>query len=143
MCGCESWRKTQFPCKHFYAVFNTFEEWQFTSLPDNYTNSVFITMDTNTDVKTYCEKRKIDQVEGCEDRIETSTNNVELQINDDGKDVTTESKQLESTNSEAVQQMESSRLRKSLIEKLNFARDCAFNVDDRSRASTGSVGIRR
>ena len=26
--------------------------------------------------------------------------------------------------------MESSRLRKSIIEKLNFARDCAFNVDD-------------
>ena len=22
MCGCESWRKTQFPCKHFYTVFN-------------------------------------------------------------------------------------------------------------------------
>jgi hypothetical protein len=67
MCGCESWRKTQFPCKHFYTVFNTFGEWQFTSLPNDYTNSVFITLDTNTDVKTNCEKRKMDQKAGSQD----------------------------------------------------------------------------
>ena len=31
---------------------------------------------------------------------------------------------------EAIRQMESSRLQKSLIEKLNLARDCAFQVED-------------
>ena len=45
-CSCADWRKTQYPCKHFFAVFNTFEEWDFNSLPAHYRNSVFITLDT-------------------------------------------------------------------------------------------------
>lgn len=45
-CQCDSWRKTQFPCKHFFAVFEFFEEWDFNSLPHAYRNSVFITLDT-------------------------------------------------------------------------------------------------
>ncbi|CAB4010226.1 Calcium-responsive transcription factor, partial [Paramuricea clavata] len=57
-CQCESWRKTQYPCKHFYAIFNFFEEWNFSRLPEFYKNSVFITLDTEhlttapTDVTT-------------------------------------------------------------------------------------------
>ena len=45
-CQCESWRKTQYPCKHFYAIFNFFEEWNFSRLPEFYKNSVFITLHT-------------------------------------------------------------------------------------------------
>ena len=45
-CKCESWRKTHFPCKHLFAVFNFFDEWSFNSLPHSYKNSVFITLDT-------------------------------------------------------------------------------------------------
>ena len=44
-CTCEAWRKTNFPCKHFYAVFNTFDEWDFSRLPESYRNNVFITLD--------------------------------------------------------------------------------------------------
>ena len=44
-CTCEAWRKTNFPCKHFYAVFNIFDEWKFCRLPDSYRNNVFITLD--------------------------------------------------------------------------------------------------
>ncbi len=32
-CKCDSRRKTQFPCKHIFAVFNFFDEWNFDSLP--------------------------------------------------------------------------------------------------------------
>ena len=45
-CKCDSWRKTHFHCKHIFAVFNFFEEWNFHSLPHSYRNSVFITLDT-------------------------------------------------------------------------------------------------
>ena len=44
-CTCEAWRKTNFPCKNFYAVFNTFDEWDFSRLPESYRNNVFITLD--------------------------------------------------------------------------------------------------
>ena len=45
-CKCESWKKTHFPCKHFFAVFKFFEEWDFNRLPYQYKNKVFITLDT-------------------------------------------------------------------------------------------------
>ena len=45
-CKCESWRKTHFPCKHIFAVFNFFDEWSLNSLPHSYKNNVFITLDT-------------------------------------------------------------------------------------------------
>ena len=48
-CQCESWRRTHFPWKHFFAVFKFFEEWDFNTLPLSYRNSVFITLD-NGDV---------------------------------------------------------------------------------------------
>ena len=37
--------KTHFPCKHFFAVFNAYEEWDFPRLPCTYLNNVFITLD--------------------------------------------------------------------------------------------------
>ena len=44
-CCCEARRKTQYPCKHFFAVFSAYKKWSFDSLPDAYRNSVFITLD--------------------------------------------------------------------------------------------------
>ncbi|XP_028417363.1 uncharacterized protein LOC114541761, partial [Dendronephthya gigantea] len=46
-CTCESWRQSTFPCKHFFAIFNFFSKWQFSSLSLAYRESVFITLDTN------------------------------------------------------------------------------------------------
>lgn len=37
--------KTHFPCKHFCAVFNAYEEWDFPRLLYTYLNNVFITLD--------------------------------------------------------------------------------------------------
>ena len=44
-CTCESWLRTHFPCKHFYAVFNNYDEWDFSRLPRSYLNNAFITLD--------------------------------------------------------------------------------------------------
>lgn len=44
-CTCESWRQSNFTCKHFFAIFNFFSKWQFSSLPLAYQDSVFITLD--------------------------------------------------------------------------------------------------
>lgn len=46
-CSCEAWLKCHFPCKHFFAVFNTFDECSFNTLPESYKNSVFITLDVS------------------------------------------------------------------------------------------------
>ena len=49
-CICESWNKSQYPCKHF-TVFAACQEWGFSTLPEEYRNTVFITLDTeNLDV---------------------------------------------------------------------------------------------
>ena len=41
-----SWNKSQFPRKHFIAVFAACQEWGFSALPEEYGNSVFITLET-------------------------------------------------------------------------------------------------
>lgn len=45
-CKCESWKRTHFPCKQFFAVFKFLEEWDFHRLPYQFKNNVFITLDT-------------------------------------------------------------------------------------------------
>ena len=44
-CTCEIWHKFHFPCKHFFGIFNSFEEFGFMRLPEEYRNSVFLTLD--------------------------------------------------------------------------------------------------
>ena len=46
-CTCKSWKQSTFPCKHFFAIFDLFSKWQFSSLPVAYRDSVFITLDTD------------------------------------------------------------------------------------------------
>ena len=50
-CTCESWRRTTYPCKHFFssdfAVFNFFSSWQFDNLPPDYHNSLIITLNND------------------------------------------------------------------------------------------------
>ena len=47
-CTCEQWGKFHYPCKHFFGVFKFFaNEWNFDSLPSQYRNSVFITLDND------------------------------------------------------------------------------------------------
>ena len=44
-CTCKDFQKTKWPCKHFFGVFKYFPEWNFDSLPVEYTTNPFITLD--------------------------------------------------------------------------------------------------
>ena len=44
-CTCTSWKKSNYPCKHFFAVFARYSQWRFESLPHQYRSSVFISID--------------------------------------------------------------------------------------------------
>lgn len=46
-CICESWNKYQYPCKYFFAVFATCQEWSFFPLPEDRRNCAFSTLDTD------------------------------------------------------------------------------------------------
>ena len=43
-CECLSWKKTKLPCKHIFAVM-LFSSKSWTSLPESYRNSVYMTLD--------------------------------------------------------------------------------------------------
>ena len=45
-CTWEGWQKSQYPCKHFFAVFKGYREWDFNVLPEDYKTTVFITLET-------------------------------------------------------------------------------------------------
>ena len=44
-CECLDFRRNGLPCKHFFAVFKHFPEWQWESLPENYRNNPFLSLD--------------------------------------------------------------------------------------------------
>ena len=45
-CECFDWNRFRYPCKHFIHIFNNIPQWSFNKLPDNYTESPFLTIDT-------------------------------------------------------------------------------------------------
>ena len=44
-CECLDFRRNGLPCKHFFSVFKHFPEWQWESLPENYRNNPFLSLD--------------------------------------------------------------------------------------------------
>ena len=44
-CECRSWQRSRLLCKHFFAIFNHFPEWNWEKLPQDYRESPFITLD--------------------------------------------------------------------------------------------------
>ena len=45
-CTCKDWTRFNIPCKHFFAVFNHSTSWKWTSLPQCYLNSEYLSLDT-------------------------------------------------------------------------------------------------
>ena len=45
-CTCKDWVRWHIPCKHFFAVFNYVPEWGWSSLPQSYLESAYLSMDT-------------------------------------------------------------------------------------------------
>ena len=44
-CNCFNWKQSAFPCKHFFAVFRKFKQWNWDSLSPIYINSPYLTLD--------------------------------------------------------------------------------------------------
>ncbi len=44
-CTCYDWRKSAYPCKHFFAIFSKYPAWSWDSLPQFYRNSPFFILD--------------------------------------------------------------------------------------------------
>ena len=44
-CECTSWQRTHLPCKHFFAIFQHFPQWNWDKLPLTYRESPFINLD--------------------------------------------------------------------------------------------------
>ena len=44
-CTCEDWRRSAFPCKHFFAIFKKYDDYNWECLSQPYRNSPFLTLD--------------------------------------------------------------------------------------------------
>ena len=47
-CTCQDWITWHLPCKHFFAIFNLYPHWGWKQLPNEYLNSAYLCMDTDT-----------------------------------------------------------------------------------------------
>ena len=121
-CTCESWLKTHFPCKHFFAVFNAYEEWDFSRLPDSYLSNVFITLDCigfGVTKDTNEEEMKRPNEDDDDDDADFHPEVIEPQR---------PSQRVRSSQQCPVSDLK--RLRQAVIERASLVRDAAYNVDD-------------
>ena len=44
-CSCYTWKKSAYPCKHFFAVFQKFAAWNWDALSGLYKNSPYLNLD--------------------------------------------------------------------------------------------------
>lgn len=45
-CTCKDWCQSNLPCKHFFAIFNFFDNWRWESLPEVYLTSLYMSLDS-------------------------------------------------------------------------------------------------
>ena len=135
-CKCDSWRKTHFPCKHIFAVFNCFEEWNFHSLPHSYRNSVFITLDTGhfdrLSPEAPSEPCTVDEGDDCSSEGSEETTIPSLSSDEDettAKSDTTSS-QPQHVGNKQPSKSNNTKLRKRLQERIDVLRSATFVVDD-------------
>ena len=50
-CTCYNWRRTGYPCKHFFLIFEKFPAWNWEALSHLYTQSPFLSLDDFQDSK--------------------------------------------------------------------------------------------
>ena len=162
-CTCEAWQKSQYPCKHFFAVFAAYQEWDFSSLPEEYKNSVFITLDTaHLDINVPVPTKPQDAsqpdfqpaqqdttggstVHAKQDVLsECISETSDIRENSLSPENTTDTG-ADQTTTESVkkdQPLHSTRLRKNLQEQLNAVKDISFLVDDGNILKEAIMGIR-
>lgn len=80
-CTCESWKKSAYPCKHFFAVMQKFTEWSWNRLSPLYINSPYLCLDSlNDDENIKICKIAVNPVEHLETSVFPEVNDL---INDD------------------------------------------------------------
>ena len=156
-CTCEAWQKSQYPCKHFFAVFKAYREWDFNALPEDYKTSVFITLDTehlnvnfpvsgDEDVPLPAAQiRKDNSIEETEDALSESSPSELPAIQETSEDIT--EAQGGGRGTEGVKTGQPSlstctRLRKNLQKQQNAAKDVAFLVDNSNILREALIGVR-
>lgn len=128
-CTCEAWFRTHFPCKHFYAVFNTYDEWDFSRLPHSYRNNVFITLDCDeANSTTEHVKDKVQREEKCNEGNGMFNEGDHLYGSEDGLHKNQSAP--EKREKRKMVHPSSTSLRKSIREKANLVCDAAYNVDE-------------
>ena len=128
-CACESWRQTSFlPCKHFFAIFNFFSEWQFSNLPDAYRNSVFITLDTDNLVINPTEIAH-DLLDDCAKRMQDLSNTVHPKI-PPVTSITPESTARRETSFTLPELSCHAKLKRQFQDKVAGLRDVSYLVED-------------
>ena len=45
-CTCRDWLKFHLPCKHFFAIFHHFPDWNWEKIPKHYLTSVYLSADS-------------------------------------------------------------------------------------------------
>ena len=153
-CTWEMWQKSQYPCKHFFAVFKGYREWDFDVLPENYKTSVFITLDTeylNVNFLVSGEEdaplptaqiRKENSIEETEDAFNESSPSELLDIQETSEDITEAQGGGRGTEGVETGQPSSTRLRKNLQKQLNAAKDVAFLIDNSNILREALIGVR-
>ena len=156
-CTCEAWQKSQYPCKHFFAVFKAYREWDFNALPEDYKTSVFITLDTehlnvnfpvsgDEDVPLPAAQiRKDNSIEETEDALSESSPSELPAIQETSEDIT--EAQGGGRGTEGVKTGQPSlstctRLRKNLQEQLNAVKDVTFLVDNSNILREALIGVK-
>lgn len=51
-CTCPDWTHTNYPCKHFFAVFHVYPSWDWNALPSSYLDSPRLKLDSKA-VESY------------------------------------------------------------------------------------------
>ena len=154
-CQCESWRKSQYPCKHFFAIFNFFDEWSFSCLPEFYRNSVFLTLDIDhvtahmpagLDVeptKQQCSSQ-CGSVRSNDDANSEGLENeniISVAEADHDSDRKSDEGNPDETAKSSTWQPNAMKVRRILLEKLDSLKNLAFVVDDSKALDDASSAI--
>ncbi|XP_046856088.1 uncharacterized protein LOC124449187 [Xenia sp. Carnegie-2017] len=130
-CTCNIWHTTHFPCKHFFAVFSFYDEWDFESLPEDYRNSVFITLN-NEPLALPQDTTPEELEEANTSSWSTIKRDVVLQksLSSDNKKYIHDIPHEEKVKFETTSNKSSKRLRKILQEQLGQIHSMTFLIDN-------------
>ena len=73
-CTCSSWKKSNYPCKHFFAVFFKFSNWSWDALSSWYVNFSFLQLNIYSKKKEYSAIEDLSHEQSNDENIEKERN---------------------------------------------------------------------